>query len=92
MELEEGEIVISDSESDQEHHESPVGRREVIDRPIKDSKRRPTSARLRPTCRPNYSREKSLKIRVAASTRRNYPNMRSSTKISAVQQRDWRGK
>lgn len=87
MELEEGEIVISDSESDQEHHESTVGRREVIDRPIKASK-----CRLRPTCRPNYSREKSPKIRVAASTRRNYPNMRSSTKISAVQQRDWRGK
>lgn len=88
MELEEGEIVISDSESDQKHHESQVGRREVIDRPIKASKCRPTSA----TCRPNYCREKSLKIRVAASTRRNYPNMRSSTKISAVQLRDWRGK
>lgn len=91
MELEEGEIVISDSESDQEHHESSVGRRKGIGRPTRASKC--NSAMLRPTCRTNYSREKSLKIKVAGSrpTRRNYSNMTSSTKTNAVQQRDWRG-
>lgn len=90
MDLEEGEIVISDSESDQEHHESSVGRRKSIGRPIRASKC--NSAMLRPTCRPN-SREESLKIKVAGSrpTRRNYSNTTSSTKISPVQQRDWRG-
>lgn len=89
MELEEGEILISDSESDQEHHESTLGTRERI-RQMKASKC--ISARLRPTCPPNYSRNKSLKIRVAASTRLNHTNVARSSKTISVQQRDWRGK